>query len=1069
MYDSASDPCSDSFHRHLGSEGGKLPAEFMAKVVPTTLVAMMIGNAVTALVFYTLGKMKNTASVIGFIPANVVAGFLTCIGYKVIKLAVLITTGYAFKEKYIKNLGNDLPHINDPWLPLTIALVYGVLLYGLKRSHVIAAEKLILGFILVPIAIFFAIIAISGASMDTMREQDWFLTQARDGQGCVEDCKFTTTKFWQTLQVAYGSGSLVEWGAIPTCIPIFIMGAVMTSLDSMLKLTSSEKALSVDLDYNSEMKLGGKATLLSALLCGSPAYGQTKFNVINFSIARTSDSPLPTVYLGLISLVIFLSGVAGPIINIMPRFLLGGLCVFAGVGFLFENLYEGRKNMNRSEFAIVWVIFLVNFVWEFFVLQNLPTNIQPMVPGLLVVFILGMVLSTFQFMFTFMRKAKPPTIRSGDMCCSSCLRSEKHDAQLAVMAPWFQVFSIDSFVFFGTANNVYQQLKAHLADQKVSKPRAERTKYLIFDLSEVTGIDSSSKDVFFKVRRILKAEGMSLVWAVRNPKIVEKFTNWGLFDGTARCNTLDLALRFVEDKLLLRAHGLSDKWLANPTVRKIFERQVLTNVFSISVRSDEKNFSSARLQPWAQRIDIQEGQTLCGPDDDSLYMLSAGEVQVQGRDCQDYSVFTGSFFNLDRLLLSIGAMSGVPSTLGACATRNSMALVVTRKKFMQMQKEDGALAQKLLMTLIVQNEMNRPGRVRPLARVRAGPMGQIEQTSGLDAKNGSATMAERILKGNDYKIQLTEAQEESFKRIYEIINEHNEKEIPMKQFETFVLREAKSLGSQIHRKQFMEMIDHSGIDEDGDGLLSVEEFLHFLRGLFLANIPSAELPALRHAYDAAVAKAPDQPMDETRVQVLFFKLGFNVTSAGWQDVMGVIDADGDGDVDFEEFLTGIGMMKKLCILSTKLDSAFQDYKEQSTANKRSCRRQNFAATKSKLHSMPSIFKSSIMMDKRTAHSERGCSMRNLTFKASSTRQLAVSQEDIDEFSQTDTGIELDASDLEAFLNIPRKMAEEMIFLADQDEVEAVQNDQGCNESIASVKCARTIDRDEFQQLLRNWS
>ncbi len=263
------------------------------------------------------------------------------------------------KEKYVRNIGNDLPHNNDPWLPLTIALIYGVLLYGIKRTHVVAAEKLILGFILVPIIIFFVICAISGVDMDTFRAQDWFLTQARDGKGCYEHCKFTTTNFWQTLQVAYGSRALVEWRALPTCIPIFIMGATMTSLDSMLKLTSSEKALGIDLDYNHEMQVGGKATLFSSLLCGSPAYGQTKFNVINLSIARTADSALPTMYLGGICLVVFLSGVAGPIINIMPRFLLGGLCVFAGVGFLYENLYEGRKNMNRASFAIVWIMPLV--------------------------------------------------------------------------------------------------------------------------------------------------------------------------------------------------------------------------------------------------------------------------------------------------------------------------------------------------------------------------------------------------------------------------------------------------------------------------------------------------------------------------------------------------------------------------------------------------------------------------------------------------------------------------------------------------------------------------------------
>lgn len=274
-----------------------------------------------------------------------------------IKLAVLITTGYKFKEMYIRELGIDLYHANDPWLPLLIALIYGVLLYGIKRLHVVPAEKLILGFIAAPLVIFFAIVGITGVSMQELRETDWFLTQARDGRECTMNCAFTIVNFWQTLQIAYGSSGLVAWGAIPRCVPVFIMGACMTSLDNMLKLTSSEKALGVDLDYNSEMKTGGKATLVSSIFAGSPAYGQTKFNVMNLSIARTSGSPVPTLLLGALCLFVFLSGLAGPIINIMPRFLLGGLCVFAGVGFLYENLWEGRKNMNRVSFAIVWVRF----------------------------------------------------------------------------------------------------------------------------------------------------------------------------------------------------------------------------------------------------------------------------------------------------------------------------------------------------------------------------------------------------------------------------------------------------------------------------------------------------------------------------------------------------------------------------------------------------------------------------------------------------------------------------------------------------------------------------------------
>lgn len=141
------------------------------------------------------------------------------------------------------------------------------------------------------------------------------------------------------------------------------------------------------------------------------------------------------------------------------------------------------------------------------------------------------------------------------------------------MAGWFHVFKVDSFVFFGTANTLYQQLKAHISHEKVTKPKAERTKYLIFDLSEVTGIDSSARDVFYKVHRLLKSEGINLVWAITNPKVDRSFEDQGLYKGASHFDSLDLALRHVEDELLQKAHHLSEKWLVNETVRKIFQRQ----------------------------------------------------------------------------------------------------------------------------------------------------------------------------------------------------------------------------------------------------------------------------------------------------------------------------------------------------------------------------------------------------------------------------------------------------------------------------------------------------------------
>jgi len=905
----------DDGHRWLAESEIQLSEEDIAKIIPTTLVAMVIGNVITGLSFYGLGRMKSTASAIGLIPSSVIAGFLTCIGYKVIKLAFLITTTYNFKMKYIHNVANQYEHANDPWKPLTIAVIMGISLYTLKRMHIIPTERLILGFIAIPLIVFFIVVAATGSDLQELREDGWFLSQA-------DKAPFEYANFWQPIHLTYGDGPNVAWEPIFKCTFIFIMGSVMTVLDNMLKLTSSENALAVDLDYNHEMQLAGEATILSALLVGSPAYGQTKFNLINFSIGRSTESSLPTLGLGAICFAVFLSGISGPIINYIPRFLLGGLCVFAGVGFIYENLWEGRKTMTTFSFGIVWTIFLLNFIWEFFILALLPKGLQPMLPGLLIAFFLGVILSVFEFMFAFMQTAKLPTIRGGNECCSSAVRTEKHENQLAVMAPWFQVFEVESFVFFGTANKLYQQLKDHLNSQKADKPKAERTKILIFDMVNVTGIDLTATTIFTKVHRLLKSEGVHLVWAMHHEnEYYAKFAEWGLHSGTEQHDSLDHAIRYVEDALLLRAHNMSQKWLVNPSVKALFERNVLANVFSISVRPDEKTFSSARLMPWTDKVNLSAGAALCAEGDNNLYLLYSGEVLLQHRGNAAFTIFAGSFFNLDGLLGAVGSLPGPSSTIGAVATKDSVVLQVSVETFLTIQQRDGGLAQKLLITLLVQNEKFQPGRVRitpQIAREQCRAFGV--------AKPGSHAFM--LLEGDDHQVQLTESQVQRFARVFGILkNDPNDDDIEIHNFTKHIAMEAAFLGSALSYEQFLKIVEESGIDKDGDGVLTQEEFLEFLRSLFLADLPSKEIPILKESYDTAVVEAGEgSVMDEERVKGLFGMLGFDTESSQMKSVLGVIDSDGDGDVSFEEFLTGVAMMKRYCLQIKDLNNAFEYHK-----------------------------------------------------------------------------------------------------------------------------------------------
>ena len=141
------------------------------------------------------------------------------------------------------------------------------------------------------------------------------------------------------------------------------------------------------------------------------------------------------------------------------------------------------------------------------------------------------------------------------------------------------------------------------------------------------------------------------------------------------------------------------------------------------------------------------------------------------------------------------------------------------------------------------------------------------------------------------------------------------------------------------------------------------------------------------------------------------------------------------------------MMKKYYRHSHQLDDAFRGYKTESTKKRQSTIEMGCTTTKSSDLGRNSKALSSTLKGQTLA-----------LFHIQSKTSNPQDDKDFPDKSLSDEdAIELSASDLEIFLNISRQEAEEMIFLADQNEVQDTENFQ------------RTIDRDEFQQLLQNWS
>ena len=69
-----------------------------------------------------------------------------------------------------------------------------------------------------------------------------------------------------------------------------------------------------------------------------------------------------------------------------------------------------------------------------------------------------------------------------------------------------------SYLFFGTASLLHRRFKAHIAHDAL-RPRCERTKLLIVDMSGVDGMDATAGSIFTKIQRLVRAHSITLVWA----------------------------------------------------------------------------------------------------------------------------------------------------------------------------------------------------------------------------------------------------------------------------------------------------------------------------------------------------------------------------------------------------------------------------------------------------------------------------------------------------------------------------------------------------------------------------
>jgi sulfate permease, SulP family len=259
---------------------------------------------------------------------------------------------------------------------------------------------------------------------------------------------------------------------------------------------------------------------------------------------------------------------------------------------------------------------------------------------------------------------------------SSLDRSRDDQTVLAAHGGKIRGLNLQSYLFFGSANRLYQHVKALL-------DRHPECRFLVFDFKLVTGIDSSAAYSFAQIKRSAHDRGIRLV-LVHLPTAAERALRASEFISkeVSIIAELDHALEWCENEIISQHRGLEQ------------EETSLRDWFTQILGSDH---DAGALMHHCQRIEVEAGEVIvrAGETADSMHFILDGRVGIMipadhGRTTRVRSL--GRYTTIGEM----GLVSQTPRSATIQAEVASTLYVLSAHQFEAIKSEDPALGQKLL-------------------------------------------------------------------------------------------------------------------------------------------------------------------------------------------------------------------------------------------------------------------------------------------------------------------------------------------------------------------------------------
>ena len=247
----------------------------------------------------------------------------------------------------------------------------------------------------------------------------------------------------------------------------------VTASSALFNTTGIEVAIHREANLERELSVTGLANMLSGAFGGYTGCISISRSVLNFNSGGSGRLSGLTVA----AISALMLAVAPTLLGYMPKFVLGGLLIYLGADQLHKWIVQSRRRLSLTEYLSLLAIIVIIVQWGF-------------IAGILI----GIVIGCATFALSASRIDSIKYSFDGSEYRSSLDRSRDDQAVLAAHGGKIQGLNLQSYLFFGSANRLYQHVKALLA-------RHPECRFLVFDFKLVTGIDSSAAYSFAQIKR----------------------------------------------------------------------------------------------------------------------------------------------------------------------------------------------------------------------------------------------------------------------------------------------------------------------------------------------------------------------------------------------------------------------------------------------------------------------------------------------------------------------------------------------------------------------------------------